>query len=235
MVIAAIKNGFQILGFSDHAFIPSYINPSGQDLYMSPSEFEKNYKNEIILCQNKYPNIKLYIGLETEYVSEAKEYYEMLRKKVDYLVLGAHFFYSKNKNNKSVSYNTYFDITSENCHLYALAVKEALDTKLFSILAHPDLYMRSIDEWNENTWCAATIIIEAAIKNGVYLEINLGGGYAYPHIDFWRLVKKYNYHKILIGYDAHSPSDLEPSRLHHVAPILDLMKGLIVDSMEEFK
>ena len=58
-------------------------------------------------------------------------------------------------------------------------------------------------------------IIESAIKNNVYLEVNANGfkrirpdGLLYPYPDFWIIAREYKDLKIIIGADAHYPEAL---------------------------
>jgi histidinol phosphatase-like PHP family hydrolase len=71
-------------------------------------------------------------------------------------------------------------------------------------------------EWNDLTEKIAIEIIESAIKNDVYLEINGNGTrraatftkdleltWLYPRVEFWRIVSRYQEAKVIVGDDAH--------------------------------
>ena len=106
-----------------------------------------------------------------------------------------------------------------------------METGLFNILVHPDVYMynyKSYDGKNifdEECEKTARLIIESAIKNNVYLEINVGGifkvtqnnavvgQYGYPRDEFWNLVSQYPQAKVIIGVDAHKPEHLRAKEI----------------------
>ena len=101
-----------------------------------------------------------------------------------------------------------------------------METGLYKIFVHPDLFMinyYSRDEhrvFDETCKYCSQKIINTAITNDVYLEINAGGikngikkingksEYLYPRTEFWTLVS-YTKAKVIIGIDAHDPSDFE--------------------------
>ena len=106
-----------------------------------------------------------------------------------------------------------------------------METGLFDIMVHPDVFMyhykdangtRTFDEECEKT---ARLVIESAIKNNVYLEINVGGifkvtsndeivgQFAYPRDEFWKIVSKYPEAKVIIGVDAHKPEQLRATEI----------------------
>ena len=232
-VRVAIEEGFEVLGMSDHG----PIKPE----FMTKEEFEYNWLErqmtfeeflDIYLpdCQNskeKYKDkIKIYTGVEIEYLPNFHNYYEKLRKKLDYMNLGVHFYY-----HNGVMINSFEDVNYTNLCSYAENAKMAMETGLFNILVHPDVYMyvyKSIDGTNtfdEECEKTARIIIESAIKNNVYLEINVGGlfkvsrnnevvgQYAYPRDEFWKIVSEYKEAKVIIGVDAHAPEELRTKEI----------------------
>ena len=68
-VEAAIQNGFQVLGFSDHCpwiFSDGYVSP----IRMTPDELD-GYVTSLTALKKEYAaDITIYIGLESEYVPE---------------------------------------------------------------------------------------------------------------------------------------------------------------------
>lgn len=63
------------------------------------------------------------------------------------------------------------------------------------------------------------MLIESAIKNNMYLEINCNGlhnsrkygssdKWLYPLDEFWNIAKEYKDLKVIIGCDAHDPENL---------------------------
>ena len=221
----AIKLGFKELGMSDHAHTPEYFmshddyRRHGLERIMTNDDFDNSYVPQVLEAK-KNPNIKVYLGLETEYFPEFHDYFVNLRKKLDYLVLGLHFF-----NYDGKSYSTYFDMSKDTIKMYTDIVTKAMDTGLYSILAHPDLYMYMYQSekgervFDEICVECAKRIIDCAIKNDVYLEVNANGiqntyrdypeytNYLYPREEFWEIARDTNA-KIVIGADAHKPKAL---------------------------
>ena len=221
----AIELGFSEIGISDHAHTPKCFmssfdyerNALGQ--MMTDDEFENIYVPQV-LEEKKRGNIKVFLGLETEYIEEHHDYFVDLRKKVDYLVLGLHFFKYKNK-----IYSSYDDIDCDSLVAYTDTAIKAMSTGLYTFFAHPDLFMYSYNSKNgfrvfDDTCTKCTKkIIDAAIKYDIYLEINANGiqntfrdfpdykNYLYPREEFWEIVRDSSA-KIIIGADAHSPEAL---------------------------
>ena len=178
--------------------------------------FNKKYKEQI----------KFLIGIEIEYLYPFKSYFEKLRENLDYMNLAVHFYYHNGKIT-----NSFDDVTFENVYSYGLNAKLGMETGLFNIMVHPDVYMyhyksydgsRQFDFECEKT---ARLIIESAIENDVYLEINVGGifkvtqndqnvgEFAYPRDEFWKIVSEYPKAKVIIGVDAHKPEQLRAKEI----------------------
>ena len=229
----AIEAGYSVLGISDHGPIkPEFMTKEEfshhwLERQMTYEQFLNIYLPDCCKTKEKYKDqIKVYVGLEIEYLSPFHSYYEEIRSKVDYLNLAVHFYYHNGK-----LPNTFEDVTYENVYSYGLNAKKALETGLFNILVHPDLYMynyKSIDgttTFDNECERTARLIIESAIKNNVYLEINVGGifkvtsnkrkigEYAYPRDEFWKIVSEYPEAKVIIGVDAHKPQQLRAEEI----------------------
>ena len=221
----AIKLGFVELGMSDHAHTPEYFMSKddykrhGLERIMTDEEFENIYVLQV-LKEKERKDIKVFLGLETEYYPEFHEHFVNLRKKLDYLILGLHFFNYGGKN-----YSTYFDMDKNSLEMYTEIAIKAMATGIYSIFAHPDLFMYSYQSekgervFDEHCRECSQRIIDAAIKNDVYLEVNANGiqntyrdfpaytNYLYPREEFWELARETNV-KIIIGADAHKPEAL---------------------------
>lgn len=227
-VKVAIEAGYDELGMSDHGPIkPEFMTPeefkyNWLERQMTYEEFLNIYLPDCLATKNKYKDyIKFYIGLEIEYLYPFHSYYEELKSKLDYMNLAVHFYYHNDKIT-----NSFDDVTYENVYSYALNAKKAMETGLFNVLVHPDVYMyhyKSFDgtrAFDSECEKAARLIIESAIKNNVYLEINVGGlfkvtqnkeevgKFAYPTDEFWKIVAEYPEVKVVIGVDAHNPMQL---------------------------
>lgn len=212
-VLEAIKLGFTDLGISDHG----PLDNAGFER-MTLDEFYYTYLKEFHLCKEKYGDkINLYVGLEIEYMYGKKEYLEDLLSYIDYLILGNHY-YSGNVQNKDTS--SYACNTKERLEEYVKLTEDALDTGLFKIMAHPDIFLAGYPTFDENVVSAIRRICQACIKNNVYLECNVSGydkgiknfgefvDYSYPNYHFFKIASEYKDLKIIVSSDAHKPLDL---------------------------
>ena len=210
-VQAAIKAGYKVLGFSDHA--PYHNLPLGY----ARMEWDllEDYINSINSLKEKYKDqIEIHLGLETEYYPEYLEEKKELYSKVEYLILGQHFY----KANGDGSY--FLRNTEEEIEKYADYICEALDTGMFTYLCHPDVYVYRQPVFDATCQKTARRIIEKAVETNTPLEVNVHGiyrgkpmfptgeyEYNYPHKDFWRIAAEYPV-RCLYGIDAHKPEQL---------------------------
>lgn len=214
-VVSAIENGFDELGFSDHAMFSDIFDEYGM---RAPYSDLNDYIQSIEHLKEKYKDkIKIYKAMECEYFVE---YYDELKellnsKKMDYLIFGNHFLFHKEGHIYTPrdfwGKEEYFD-------LYIDKAIEALNSKLFKIFAHPDLVFLNYKKWSEKVEKRCIEMLEVAKKNDVYIEFNMGGfrrgmmqlgeeyRYGYPYDKFFELVKKVG-NKIVIGVDAHDPKE----------------------------
>lgn len=209
-VKAAVDKNYEEIGISDHGPLLKEWT-----FRMNLDQFYNIYLPSIDEAINKYGNkIKIYKGLELEYLSNYHDHYEKLLEDLDYLILGQHIIKNKNR-----LYDIYKEMNAENVILYKDQVIEAMKTGYFKILAHPDLFLFNYQEWNSLTEKISIEIIEASIKYNILLEINANGirrkpiinqdnkeVYIYPRIEFWELVSKYKNAKVIIGEDNHKMS-----------------------------
>jgi len=91
--------------------------------------------------------IKIYKSLEIEYFPEFTEKYDKYREKLDYLILGLHAF---RKDGDDTNYNAWKIKTEEDVLAYAKFMVEAIESKKFDYIAHPDLYVINYRTWDES-------------------------------------------------------------------------------------
>lgn len=219
---AAIEEGFNIIGMSDHGTIPESFMDEATYKYlwlqrhMRLDQMKDIYFKQIDECKVRYADkIKIYKGLEIEYLSNHNDYYKWLKDQVDYLILGPHFYQYEGKIMNVYETTTTFD----NIDGFANTIEEALNTKLFTFLAHPDIFMFNyiskngvLHQWDEKCEQITRRIVESTIKNNVFIELNCGAvhlgrnkfnEFYYPRSEFWKIVNQYPKAKIVIGRDAH--------------------------------
>lgn len=223
----AIELGFKELGMSDHAPVPRE--------FMSEKEYMDNWIHRNMTLEDYYSiylpsldeaiakygqQIKIYRGLETEYIPGHDEYYIGLKANLDYLNLGIHYFLSN-----GIELNSYDDVDYKTIYDYLNIAIQGMETGIFNCLVHPDLFFFQYRNeegkhiFDKHCEYVSRKIIECAIKNDIYLEINANGPansrkygspdvWLYPNLNFWTIAKEYKDLKIVIGSDAHDPERL---------------------------
>ena len=225
---AALKGGFEVLGFSDHApwpFKSGYV--SGTRMFC---EQLPEYVECLRALKAEYADrLPIHIGLESEYFPRYHDHLLRMREQgIDYFILGQHFSDSE----EDTMYAGFDCRTDDGVRRYAESVVKAMRTGLYSYVAHPDLFMRCRNDETFNAACeeAADMICQAAKEQGIPLEYNLlgltvrerehraslgqGGNswVGYPCPAFWQYGSKWHNDAIL-GVDAHEPEPLSDTAL----------------------
>lgn len=206
-VVSAIEAGFDEIGFADHS-------PWNFDGYVSHMRMHESQLNEY--CQSvknlreKYKDkISIKLGLECEYFPKYLPWLkEMIDEhEIDYIILGHHF----SKDEPGSLYNGNMS-TPEHLYTFRDDLIEAMDTGLFSYVAHPDIFMRGYPHFDEYCQEISEQIIRKAIQTDTPLEYNLlglshsaaDGKQGYPYPAFWQLAGEMK-PPVTIGIDAHTP------------------------------
>jgi histidinol-phosphatase (PHP family) len=217
----AKKNKIELLGFSEHCPVKgdrwgsSRMDYDTKDIYLADIDSLK--ENE----QNEDNQIKILSGFECDYFKEYDSYLSELKEKCDYLIFGVHY----------LNLSTYKDfplhhypLNSKALNIYTDQYIKSLESNLFSLAAHPDLFFIQYFKWDNQAKAISKEIIEAAIYYDIPLEVNGNGimknqikGFnndmrnVYPVKEFWQLAKSYDKLKIISNTDAHSPYNIKES------------------------
>lgn len=199
---SAFDSGLKILGFSDHT---PYRFPEGYYSYMRmyPEQL-KTYVREVLDARKAFQGrMKILLGLEVEYYPGCwKETLSMLRDAgIEYFLLGQHWC----GNEMGEPYNGRPTDQEEHLARYCNQVMDAMQTGLFTYLAHPDLLHFVGDDRIYRHHMAR--LCREAKSCGIPLELNLLGlatNRHYPDIRFWEAVAEENC-PVVIGVDAHAP------------------------------
>ena len=212
-VLAAIKQGFTHMGFSDHVFLPGIFAPRMRgDISMLD-----DYVNSVKRLREKYKGkIDIHLGFEAEYMKEFAHYYKHLLDDgiIDYLIMGQHCYY---KDGKTYWY-TSGTSTEEAVKHYTDDLIEGMRSGLFLYVAHPDFFMLYSNYFEPYHEEASRRIAKAAKELDIPLEINVSKArrypkgefnpkelLIYPYPPFWEIVGQEGC-KVVFGVDAHSPS-----------------------------
>lgn len=241
MVKAAIDMGIEELGISEHIALPKYrkhlicslpavrsvksLTSLCRAFYYNgpkmriPVKKVELYLDEISNCQKKYEkDIKIYKGFEAEGFSEYYDYYQKLlyENKIDYLILGHHF----HKHCIHSDYNARDGLPKKALYQYCNDVEKALETKLFSYIAHPDLFLMGYKKFDLDAQTVSRRICMKAKELNIPLELNAGGIrkglqeidgemlYLYPNAHFWDIAAEVG-NDVVFGLDAHNPKDFD--------------------------
>lgn len=215
----AIELGFTSLGMSDHAPFESLKDRSIR-MHQSDYPLYLDMCNQAI---HKYRNdIKVYKALEIEYFPEHDMMYRCYLNELDYLALGQHYIKDVTQPNQLRS--TYRLTTHEHIQTYVDTLIEAIDTRYFAFICHPDLMLFNIDAFDDFIYHESERLIIKAKESRMPLEINVNGirkgmrmtpagnRYLYPRREFWEIVKKHQ-PRVIISSDAHEPSSLYDSEV----------------------
>lgn len=228
-VQCAIRAGMKQLGFSDHT--PWHYHSHFQPTMRMDEKQLDEYIASITALKNKYKDqIDILIGLECEYFEKYLPWLKktIKEKKIDYIILGNHYYQSDET-------HIYFG-TPVNRELFKSYIEQclkAIDTGLYSYIAHPDLVYYDEDPhfYREEM----TRLCQYAKKHDIPLEFNLLGfvsGRHYPDQRFWEIASE-NGNKVIIGFDAHTPESLLNRQVYQRA--MDYLQHLNVEIVQTIK
>ncbi len=212
--VQAEKEGCSALGFSDHCPFPESVSDYWPEIRMTIKESEF-YRNEIEKAKKKV-SFPIYTGYECEWEKSCSSWYDELKSSygAEYLVLGSHWVTS----GTSHIYVREID-TPKLLNKYIDQTIDGMRSGKFAYLAHPDLFMLTGREWNEQTIACSQALINAAVDLGLPIEINgtgisrapnstnKGMRYQYPYLEFWELAAQTKV-KVICNSDAHNPEDV---------------------------
>lgn len=221
----ALNRRMKLLGFADHT---PQIYPDGFEsrIRMLPGQLAGYCKNLTRLQQQYAGQLDIHIGLEAEYYPALwKDLLILLGDQpVEYLILGQHWVGNEMD-------QPYVGRPTEDESLlqrYCDQVLDALQTGVFSYIAHPDVinFVGSDAVYRSHM----RRLCQGAKACGIPLEINFGGIRAhahYPNRLFWEIAAEENCHAVF-GIDAHSPENMLDIQAERTASAMAEELGLIV-------
>lgn len=219
LAMQAEKEGYTVLGISDHTPLPKDFNVEIRMRLDEVSEYIEVFQN----AKEAHPGLQMLLGVEGEHFKEYEGFYkeELLGKRaMNYLILAQHLFHCDDE-------LLYFwrikpGTDRKVLKAYTEALVAGIQSELFSLVAHPDLFGVFYAPWDEETAACSRYIIEAAQAYKIPLEINANGfrkgitdvcgikRFQYPLEPFWEIAAQYDI-SVLVNSDAHHPSELKPS------------------------
>ena len=236
-VQAALRMGYDVLGFSDHTpwpFGSGYVSR----IRMLPEELQ-GYIDSVRNLQKKYDGqIRIHLGLEAEYYPRYADYLLQMRDMgISYFILGQHWPDSE----EDSVYSGKLGQADDGALFYAESVVRGLRTGLYSYLCHPDLFLRYRTPEQFSPACreAAAMICQCANELSLPIEYNLlgllnqmeGQDCGYPCTAFWEEARKYN-PDVIIGVDAHAPEHLaNPQTMSRARSFLTSLNFHVLDRL----
>lgn len=197
----AIENGIKYMGFSDH--IPLVFPDNTESFYRIPLREVKDYFETIRALSKKYKDkIDIKVGFEMEYYPE---YFDEMIKTAknygaQYLILGQHFVSPEHPDFEPSSAKT---DSAYALKRYVSSVICAMQTKVFTYVAHPDLFnfVGDIGAYKQEM----KKLCRASKELCIPLEINFLGirdSRNYPNEVFWQIAGEEK-SPVTFGFDAH--------------------------------
>jgi histidinol-phosphatase (PHP family) len=228
-VAAAIDNDFTILGFTDHLMQP-WVNY--ETITWGSFRFFNDYKSSIRALQTEFDGeIDILLGFEAEWDVIFYPYFRWLldNNLVDYLILGQHEWLFDNVFDRYVQFPHQLN-SLEFAEAFVDHSIQAMETGLFSIMAHPDYFLSAFREWSDDLALIVRRLCEAALRLNVALEINQvtfnsstqgvpGRRRVVP--EFWDIAADVG-NTVVIGIDAHAPSEFNET---HRSNVIDFARA----------
>ncbi len=220
-VLAAIRGGYEELGFSDHSCW-KYRSPFEPRIRMRLEQFDDYYESIAALREKYRDYIRIKIGLECEYFPKYMSWLKnfVKEKELDYIILGNHFEGSDEN-------GLYYGSACTDDLILRLYVDDCIagmSTGLYSYLAHPDLFLRGRQCFDDTARKESARLLQWCKDNDVLIEYNLEGmrmcaerkTQGYPRPAFWELAAEIG-NTAIIGVDAHRPASLEDGTYYEKA------------------
>lgn len=206
----AVKCGLDEIGFSDHLPMDG---GKENNLSMGPDELP-GYVNEVISLRKSFPEIRIKLGIEADYVPGNESYLKEILAKYDfdYVIGSVHFIGDwafdhpgeiENWNGKDVTsvYKDYFEL-----------LRKSARTSLFDIIGHTDLVKKFGHRPDNGLSEDLKDTARAFKENDVAIEINTSGlrkpvNEIYPSREILAIYKEFNV-PIVFGSDAHCVEDV---------------------------
>ncbi len=240
----AIELGYHSIAITDHGPFPKFLQKKLKSRRMTMEQYDEIYLDHLNRAKNNLGDkVNIFKGVEIEYLDELKPIYPKFQRDLDLMILGQHYIKVKD-GYKSI----YQPLTADEIKIYAQTIVDGIESGLFKVVAHPEIFMWNIREWNDEVIEASKQIITSAIENNVILEINVNGvrnsfyqrkefyddkgiNFAYPRREFWELAKSMNA-KVMINDDAHAPNRIQDEYTLYIYEIVEKIGLEPVDKIE---
>ena len=237
-VLAAIENGYGVLGFSEHSPWPFADGYQAIDARqrITVEELDR-YIGDMRAMKEKYADrIEIRIGLECEYFPQYFDWLKGVRPKLDYLLLGVHCA----DHDEHLSH--YYARSTEEAQVeeYLRCALAGMESGMFAYLAHPELCLADYPQYDAVCREMVHSICRKARELDMPLEYNLYGvdkqhrgrqkGLGYPCNIFWEAAADHGCTAI-IGVDAHRPVNFDRQRFLDARDYLHSLNIRLIDEI----
>lgn len=213
-VRAALARGLGEMGFSDHLYM-YWLPPDRRDPQLGMREEQLDeYVAEARALQRAYPQIRLRLALEVDYIpgreSDLREI--LARHDWDYLLGSVHFLgdwgFDQERYQDGYAQR---DVDEIYCEYYDL-VGRAAESGLFDIMTHLDLPKKFGHRPTRDLGDVHRALVRRLAEAGVAVEVNTSGlrkpvGEIYPALDLLTLCAEAGVPATLSS-DSHRPEDI---------------------------
>ncbi len=214
VVLSAIEQGFDSIGFSGHGYTPFDLRYCMKDT--------EGYRREVNELKEKYKNdIQIYLGVEED------AFNPLNRSDFDYIIGSSHYFCIDGKYHPIDSNYDYFKKCLEGfegdivklTHQYYTAFCDYILRRKPDVIGHFDLITKfdeldvSLFLENEEYLSLADYYVGVALKADSIFEVNTGAisrnvrTSPYPHERLLHIIKK-NGGKVMLSADSHQVETL---------------------------
>lgn len=232
-----VSQQYKEIGISDHIPYPGELDSKDNSrMYLSEmGEYLRQIKIQQQLHKDK---VTIYAGFESEYFPNQDAWYRQVLKNenVDYLILGIHAVENLDpQNNYNKNCTNKYELQR-----YWKSLNEGMRTGLFLYAVHPDFYMKSYENWDDDCQELAEKICDLALELDFPLGFNINGFWKgprqignafrnkYPIHEFWKVVKAKGV-KILLESDTHHRKQLYDNEI--IPKTYELLKEWGIDHL----
>lgn len=211
-VEAAIKNGLDMIGISDHS--PHFYSKEEQPypkIAMGKSEFP-HYIEEVLELKQAYKDrIEILLGVESDFFPEHIELYrkQYVQYPFDYIIGSVHFVEGMNIFDKGRWEGLTHEQKIETKETYYQLIQQSAECGLFHILGHIDAMKGFYPEFSSIQTDAIEHTLKVIAHHNLAVEINTSGktkdcGGWYPADDILERALYYGV-DVTFSSDAHIP------------------------------
>lgn len=216
--------GLNEIAFTNHLIFPKFKSIPGvkqselSKISIKLDQIENHYK-EIESARKRF-DMKIKFGLEIDYLEDYEREIERVinNHPFDYILGSVHFLngFIIGDRDSTIEFFRGRDVLGAYKN-YFLGLKKAIESRLFDVMAHPDIIRKYAVQYADIPFEKYRNQIEdvtkALVKNKVGIELNTYGYFhpvndSYPSIEFLKICKESGVKIVTIGSDAHSPARL---------------------------